>query len=110
MISVIASRAPPFYAGTALSLTCNIPLNAAVDLPVVDHIQWIINDVPLDGAVSSDRVIFNERNIVFNPVNVSDAATYRCEVQFINRFFNNRDNQELDLNIEGRMTYIHFCK
>ena len=109
IISVVASRSPPFYAGTALNLTCNIPLNAAVDLPVVQSIQWVINNVPLDSSVSSDRVIFNERSIVFNPLNFSDAATYRCEVQFINRFFSNRDNQQLDLNIEGRTSYINFC-
>ena len=106
MISVVASRTPPFYAGTALNLTCNIPLNAAVDLPVVRRIRWIINDVPLDTPVSSDRVVFSERNIVFNPLNFSDVATYKCDVEFINRFFDNSDNQELDLNIEGiyRMT------
>jgi hypothetical protein len=101
MISVVASRTPPFYAGTALNLTCNIPLNAAVDLPVVRRIQWIINDVPLDTPVSSDRVVFSERNIVFNPLNFSDVATYKCNVEFINRFFDNSDNQELDLNIEA---------
>ena len=111
MISVVASRTPPFYAGTALNLTCNIPLNAAVDLPVVSRIQWIINDVPLDTPVSSDRVVFSERNIVFNPLNFSDVATYKCDVEFIkhffdniDRFFDNSNNQELDLNIEGRMT------
>ena len=107
MISVVASRTPPFYAGTALNLTCNIPLNAAVDLPVVRRIRWVINDVPLDTPVSSDRVVFSERNIVFNPLNFSDVATYKCNVEFINRFFDNSDNQELDLNIEGRMTLIY---
>ena len=99
--SVITSHSPAFFAGTALNLTCNIPLNAAVDLPVVERIRWVVDNVVLDSSVS-DRISFSERNIVFLPLNLSDSASYRCDVHFeANAGFINYANYELDLNVDG---------
>ena len=99
----MTSRAPPFYAGTALNLTCNIPLSDAVDIPVVERIQWFIDDVIVDSPVSSDRISILADNIVFFPVNISDSLTYRCDVHFTTNsgsefIYGNRD---FDLNVEG---------
>lgn len=104
--SVLTSHPPPFYAGTALNLTCNIPLSDAVDVPVVEGIRWVIDDVVIDSPVSSDRVLFLERNIVFLPVNISDNVAYQCDVHFeANADFVNYGNTELYLNVEGKYTH-----
>ena len=100
-ISVVPSRPPSFYAGTELNLTCDIPLNAAVDIPVVDSIQWVIDGVVLETPISSDRVSFSERSVIFSPLNFSDSSTYRCNVLFTTQTFYYIGRQVLNLNVEG---------
>lgn len=75
-----------------------------MDVPVVEGIRWVIDDVIVDSPVSSDRVLFLERNIVFLPVNITDSVTYRCDVHFeANTEFVNYGNSELYLNVEGKV-------
>ena len=80
-----------------------------MDVPVVEAIRWVIDDVVIDSPVSSDRVLFLERNIVFLPVNISDNVAYQCDVNFeANTDFVNYGNTELYLNVEGKVySLIH---
>ena len=106
-ISVVPSRPPPFYAGTELNLTCDIPLNAAVDIPVVDSIQWVIDGAVLDPPISSDRVSFSERSIIFSPLNFADDfSTYSCNVLFTTETIYYIGRQTLTLNPEGIIRFL----
>ena len=102
MISVVASHTAPFYTGTALTLTCEILLNAAIDIPVVSSIQWVVGGVEVDSSISTDRVTFSEQSVVFFPLNTSDSATYSCNVHFMFQLYNNIHSEEFDLNVNGK--------
>lgn len=73
-----------------------------MDVPVVEGIRWVIDDVVIDSPVSSDRRLFSEKDITFFPVTISDSVTYRCDVHFeANEDFVNYGNVKLHLNVEG---------
>ena len=87
-------------------MTCTVELNAAIDLPVVESTEWVIGGVA--SPVSTERVTFSEKNIVFSPLNTSDSATYRCDftLTYDNDNFHRR-GQQLDLNVEGIIICDH---
>lgn len=106
-ITVRASHSPPFYAGTTLNLTCDIPLNDAVDLPVVTNIRWITRGVVPGTPASSDSVSLSGRSIIFSPLNISDSAIYRCDVLFLMQTSYTIGIEDLNLNVEGIVILAH---
>jgi hypothetical protein len=101
-VSVRPSRLGPYYAGTALSLTCDVELDPAIDIPFVENIEWFIGGVMFEPPMTMDRVTITERSIEFFPVDILDNATYRCDVQLQNEL-NFRRGQEFDLTVEGKV-------
>ena len=59
--SVTTSHAGPFYAGTGLSLMCNISTHPAVDTPIIERVQWVVDGRRLYNPVSTDRRTFSEQ-------------------------------------------------
>ena len=97
------SREGPYFAGTALNLTCDIELDPAVDLPVVDSVRWVIEGQISIPPVTLDRITITETATQFFPVDISDSTTYRCDVQYMPSGALVR-GQTFDLSVEG--TYL----
>ena len=72
----------PLYAGTNVTLTCNIVLNDQVDSLVIVDVTWsgpgeeITNDT-LSGIAESSSPF--QSMLTFAPLNSDDAGNYTCE-------------------------------
>ena len=104
-VSVRASRGGPYYAGTTLNLTCDIELDPAVDVPVVESVQWVIGGMVFNPPVTLDRVTITETAIDFFPVDVVDSTTFRCDVLFSTES-DHQEGEEFQLTVEGNPLII----
>ena len=104
-VSVKASHDGPYYTGTVLTLTCDIQLDSAIDIPVVESVQWVIGGMVLNNPLpNTDRVTFTNTTIDYFPLDVTDNATLRCDVQFKTENFH-RQGKEFELTVEGNWRY-----
>ena len=103
MFSVRPTHDGPYYAGTALNLTCYIRLYPGIDIPVVDNVQWVIGGLALSSPLpSTERVTFTNTTIEYFPLDVTDNATVRCDVLFTPYGSSYRRSDNFELTVEGK--------
>ena len=81
-------RNTSFFQGLNLIFTCSITLDDVVDTPVTVQGIWNRNGTELMARQDNGRIIVNppmssppyDITLRFNPLNVTDAATYECDV------------------------------
>ena len=85
-------RNTSFFQGLDLAFTCRITLGDVVDTPVTVRGIWNRNGTELmDGAENRRIIIINppmssppyDITLRFNPLSVTDAGTYECDVTVI---------------------------
>ena len=104
MISVRPSRGGPYFAGTALNLTCDIELDPAIDLPVIEEVRWsFVGGMTIGALRASERVTFTETSIEFFPVDIVDSGTFGCHVKFTTEIFFHI-SPTIELSVQGIVT------
>lgn len=105
--TVTSSREPPFYAGTALNLTCNVDLPDTVDPQIIADIKWSNNFInfPIYRYRSNVNVIGKTLN--FHPLTreYELSATYSCKVRLRSQHYAVNHNESQSLNIEVTGNY-----
>ena len=89
---------------------CNISTHPAVDTPIIERVQWVVDSRVVDSRrlynpVSTDRRTFSEQQIIFYPLDMSDGVSYRCDVRLIGRsYYTSTYSRTLDMEVKG----IHY--
>ena len=79
----------PLYAGTNLTITCDITLSNLVDIPVIVSNEWTRNGNEItETTITEDLVKINNLNHItsleFLPLNaLTDDGEYKCSVRVI---------------------------
>ena len=115
-----------FFQGLDLIFTCSITLGGMVDTPVTVRGIWSRNGIELmDGDENGRITIINpsmssppyDITLRFNPLNVTDAGTYECDVSvtpqntaFISTAItSNYQNIDISSNYNNKYILIHPC-
>ena len=94
----------PLYAGTNLTITCEITLSSLVDIPVIVSNQWtrngyeITEDTITEDLIGDDNLIHTATLEFFPLYHVTDDGEYRCSVNitadigdnYVESIYNNR--------------------
>ena len=112
-------RNTSFFQGLDLTITCSITLGNVVDTPVTVRGIWNRNGTELmDGDENGRITIINppmssppyEITLRFNPLNVTDAGTYECDVTITPQdttFVSTATTSNLrTISVSGMMMYI----
>ena len=88
-VTISQSYYDPLYAGTNLTITCNITLSNLVDIPVIVSNEWTRNRNEItEITITEDLVKINNFNHIasleFFPLNaLTDDGKYKCSVRVI---------------------------
>ena len=88
-VTISKSYYDPLYAGTNLTITCNITLSNLVDIPVIVSSEWTRNGSEItETTITEDLVKINNLNYIasleFFPLNaLTDNREYKCSVRVI---------------------------
>ena len=88
-VTISQSYYDPLYAGTNLTITCDITLSNLVDIPVIVSNEWTRNGNEItETTITEDLIKINNLNYIasleFFPLNaLTDDGEYKCSVRVI---------------------------
>ena len=98
---VTSSYGPPFYAGTALTLTCNADLPDTVDPHIIIRANWKNTRSRLLSVGPFFQ--FMGKDIVFYPLRTSDSDVYKCSLLLKGGSFTfNYWGQPFEIQVNGK--------
>ena len=117
MVDINRNYFRTLYAGTPLTLTCNITLDDLVDIPVIVTNQWTRNMMNITESTITESFIQTDTNhytasLDFYPLSaVYDNGEYMCTVLVAantddNYIRNVRMDASTDVVVEGKYNYL----